>query len=184
MVAFHSKQVHVKRVLITGAESTGKSELAMGLARHYGGIYIPEYAREYVEKLDRPCVYSDVEHIAEWQKKAYQDTRAPGSFVFFDTWLIITRVWFEVVFHKVPSWLDDQIRRASFDLVLLCHTDLPWISDGVRENGGERREWLQERYQELIRLNGWDFYTVDGRGGERLTKAIQLIDKLKHHGES
>ena len=168
----------MKRVLITGAESTGKSELAMGLAHHFGGIYVPEYAREYVEKLGRPCVYSDVEHIAEWQKRAYHDTRAPGSFVFFDTWLIITRVWFEVVFQKVPSWLDEQIRRASFDLVLLCHTDLPWISDGVRENGGERREWLQERYQELIRQNGWKFQSVDGLGGERIKKAIHLINKL------
>ncbi len=167
----------MKRVLITGAESTGKSELAMGLAHHFGGIYVPEYAREYVEKLGRPCVYSDVEHIAEWQKRAYHDTRAPGSFVFFDTWLIITRVWFEVVFQKVPSWLDEQIRRASFDLVLLCHTDLPWISDGVRENGGERREWLQERYQELIRQNGWKFHSVDGLGGERIKKAIHLINK-------
>jgi NadR type nicotinamide-nucleotide adenylyltransferase len=174
----------VKRVLITGAESTGKSELAMGLAHHFGGILVPEYAREYVEKLDRPCLYSDVEHIAEWQKKAYHDQRPHGSLVFFDTWLIITRVWFEVVFQKVPSWLDEQIRQARFDLVLLCHTDLPWISDGIRENGGERREWLQERYQELIRLYGWNFYTVDGLGAERLNKAIQLIEKLKHHGES
>jgi len=174
----------MKRILITGAESTGKSELAMGLAHHYDGIYVPEHAREYVEKLDRPCVYSDVEHIAERQKKAYHNTRAPDSFVFFDTWLIITRVWFEVVFQKVPSWLDDQIQQASFDLVLICQTDLPWISDGIRENGGERREWLQERYQELIRSNGWNFYGVDGLGGERLTKAIELIDKHTHHGQS
>jgi len=169
------------RVLITGAESTGKSELAMGLAKHYQGVHVPEYAREYVEKLDRNCTYSDVEHIARWQLDAYQSTHAPGTYVFFDTWLIITRVWFEVVFQKSPSWVDEQILQASFDLVLLCHTDLPWISDGVRENGGERREMLQEKYQDLIRQAGWNFHTVAGAGEERIARAIHLIDMHKIH---
>jgi NadR type nicotinamide-nucleotide adenylyltransferase len=171
-------------VLITGPESTGKSELAMGLAQHYGGITVPEYAREYVEKLDRPCTYSDVEHIARWQQESYERFILPGTHVFFDTWLIITRVWFEVVFHRVPSWIDEQIAQASFDLVLLCHTDLPWVSDGLRENGGEMRELLQERYRELIRKAGWSYYTVDGIGGERLTNAIRLIDKHMSNDES
>ena len=75
----------MKRVLITGPESTGKSELAMALAQHYGGITVPEYAREYVEKLDGPCSYSDVEHIARWQQDSYNRSISPGTYVFFDT---------------------------------------------------------------------------------------------------
>lgn len=165
----------MRRVLITGAESTGKSELAHALARHYRGIVVPEYAREYVEKLGRPCTYSDVEHIARWQSNSYESTIAPDSYIFFDTWLIITRVWFEVAFRKVPSWIDEEVRKASFDLVLLCHTDLPWISDGVRENGGEMREVLQQRYRELVLEAGWNCCTVEGRGTERVKHAIHLI---------
>lgn len=167
----------MRRVLITGPESTGKSELATGLAQHYGGITVPEYAREYVEKLESPCSYQDVEHIARRQQEAYEFNYPPGTYVFFDTWLIITRVWFEVVFQKVPSWIDEQIAQASFDLVLLCHTDLPWVSDGIRENGGEMREKLQECYRALIKKAGWNCFTVSGVGEERLTNAIRLIDK-------
>ncbi len=167
----------MKRVLITGPESTGKSELTIALTQHYGGITVPEYAREYVEKLKGPCSYSDVEHIARWQQESYANTFLPGTYVFFDTWMIITRVWFEVVFKTVPSWIDEQIREARFDLVLLCHTDLPWVPDGVRENGGDMREVLRERYRALIRSAGWDCYTVDGVGEQRLTNAIRLIDK-------
>jgi len=166
----------MKRVLITGPESTGKSELAVALSQHYDGITVPEYAREYVEKLVGPCSYSDVEHIARWQQKSYRGTRSPGTYVFFDTWLIITRVWFEIVFKTVPSWIDEQISQANFDLVLLCHTDLPWVSDGVRENGGDMRDVLQERYLSLIRGAGWEYFTVSGVGEERLTNAIRLID--------
>ena len=96
--------------------------------------------------------------------------------MFFDTWLIITRVWFEVVFSKVPDWIDKQISQASFDLVLLCDTDLAWVSDGVRENGGAMREVLQERYRAHIQKAGWDYFTVRGVGEERLTNAIRFID--------
>ena len=167
----------MRRVLITGPESTGKSELAVALTQHYAGITVPEYARDYVEKLERPCNYKDVEYIARQQQDAYERSYPPGTYVFFDTWLIITRVWFEVVFQKVPSWIDEQIAHARFDLVLLCHTDLPWVSDGIRENGGEMREKLQDRYRALIRREAWNCSIVSGVGEERLTNAIRLIDK-------
>jgi len=174
----------MRRVLITGPESTGKSELAMALAQHYGGITVPEYAREYVEKLDGPCSYSDVEHIARWQQDSYNRSISSGTDVFFDTWLIITRVWFEVVFSRIPSWIDEQISQARFDLVLLCHTDLPWVSDGIRENGGEMRDVLLERYRTLIREAGWNCYIVSGVGEKRLTNAIRLIDKHMAYDKS
>mgnify|MGYP001819842928 CR=1 FL=1 len=165
------------RVLISGPESTGKSELAIALAKHYGGIAIPEYAREYVEKLEGTCSYSDVEHIARRQEEAYLHSTQHGSCVFFDTWLIVTRVWFEVAYKQVPSWIDEAISQANFDLVLLCHTDLPWVSDGLRENGGKMRDVLQERYRALIQKAGWKCFTVSGMGAERLRNAILLIDK-------
>lgn len=172
------------RVLISGPESTGKSELAIALAEHYGGISIPEYAREYVEKLEGACSYSDVEHIARRQQESYLQGTQHGSYIFFDTWLIITRVWFEVVFKQVPSWIDEEISRADFDLVLLCHTDLPWLSDGMRENGGEMREVLQERYRSLIKKAGWKCFTVSGMGEDRLRNAIRLIDNHTVYDES
>ncbi len=167
----------MKRVLITGAESTGKSELSQALSEHYGGIMVPEYAREYVQNLDRDYSYDDVEHIARWQQKSYEREFPYGSYVFFDTWLIITRVWFEVVFQKVPSWIDQEIGQAGFDLVLLCHTDLPWVADGLRENGGRMRMMLQKRYLELIRGRGWTYGIVKGRGEDRLKNAIQWMDR-------
>lgn len=165
------------RILITGPESTGKSELSQALALHYGGKVIPEYAREYVEKLRRSCTYEDVEHIARWQQNTYIETQRSGAYVFFDTWLIITRVWFDIVFKMVPAWIDEQISQADFDLVLLCQPDLPWISDGIRENGGEMRKVLLKSYEELIRKTGWEYSKVSGLGDDRLKNAKQLIDK-------
>lgn len=174
----------MKRVLITGAESTGKSELSKALSEHYGGVVVPEYAREFVQNLDRNYNYGDVEHIARWQQKSYDQDLPPGSFVFFDTWLIITRVWFEVVFQKIPSWIDQQISQAEFDLVLLCHTDLPWIPDGLRENGGRKRMMLQKRYLELIQSYGWTYGIVRGVGEDRLKNAIHWMERTLNDDKS
>ncbi len=166
----------LKRVLITGPESTGKSELAAALAASYGGEVVPEYARLYIENLGRKYEYQDVEHIANQQVRQYEASRPHAEWVFFDTWLIITRVWFEVVYGTVPGWIDDQIRKTRFDLVLLCDTDIPWVSDPVRENGGERREMLLEKYKIELDRFGLDWELVSGVGEERNRMAINLIN--------
>lgn len=178
------KNIHragpVRRILITGPESTGKSELAAGLVARYGGILVPEYARSYVENLGRPYTFEDVEHIAKHQQSAYQVTEHP--WVFFDTWLLITKVWFEIVFKKVPGWLENAIRSADFELVLLCSTDIPWIPDPVRENGGEMREKLFEIYIDELDRVGLPWALVTGTGRERLDCAIHLINTMVPHG--
>ena len=44
----------IRRIAITGPESTGKSMLAEELAAHYETVWVPEYAREYLEILGKP----------------------------------------------------------------------------------------------------------------------------------
>lgn len=52
------------RIVVTGSESTGKTALAKFLAEKTNNIWVPEYAREYVEHLNRPYQYEDVMQIA------------------------------------------------------------------------------------------------------------------------
>ncbi|MCK5134822.1 MAG: ATP-binding protein [Bacteroidales bacterium] len=167
----------LKRILITGPESTGKSELTGLLAGHYGGDSVSEYARSYIVSLGKPYGYNDVEHIARQQVKEYNESESARNWIFFDTWLIITKVWFECVYGRVPDWVDDRIRQARFDLVLLCAPDIPWIADSVRENGGEKRYELFDKYKfELDRFDlEWEIVT--GMGDERFSRAKQLINR-------
>lgn len=174
----HQARKRNGRILITGAESTGKSELASSLASHYGGKMIPEYAREYMMHLQRPYTWTDVEQIAQHQSSAYEKSLSEQGWVFFDTWLIITKVWFDVVYGKVPGWVEERIRTAAFDLVLLCDTDIPWVPDPVRENGGEKREALMGRYREELKRYGYPYAVVSGSGMQRICHAIQHI---QHH---
>jgi nicotinamide riboside kinase len=177
-----SKPSRGKRILITGPESTGKSELAIALSGNFHGKVIPEYARDYVGSLGRPYTFEDVEHIALHQAGSYEGAEQEKGWVFFDTWLIITKVWFDLVFGRVPDWIDRRIRESAFDLVLVCSTDLPWIPDPVRENGGERREMLLRRYQEELELYGYPWELVSGIGSARMECALRKIFEYLDHG--
>lgn len=172
----------MKRVLVTGPESTGKTELVNYLSERYGGVAVEEYARAYVEGLDRPYTFEDVEHIALQQLSSYGKEYPGKDWVFFDTWLMITRVWFELVYQRVPQWLDDAMREAEFDLVLLCAPDLPWVADSVRENGGEQRERLFERYENELKGFGMDWELVSGKGEARFLLAEKIINRKLGYG--
>jgi len=171
----------MKRILITGPESTGKSELATDLSVHYGGLLVPEYARDYITSLGRAYLLEDVEHIALKQVEEY-NTRTHPDWIFFDTWLIITKVWFEVVYGSFPLWMEEHIRNSKFDLVLLCDTDIPWMADPLRENGGARREELLNTYKKELDYFKLDWELVSGRGDARFQSARQMIEKNMNYG--
>jgi len=168
-----------KIVVVTGAESTGKSTLTEQLAKHFDTLFLPEIARTYIEGLHRKYTFDDVEKIAKLQVETLRNlSTQPAPYVFVDTWLIITKVWFEFVYHEVPAWLIEEIRKTSIDLFLVCDTDLPWIYDPVRENGGENRNILQNLYIKNIIDFGFDYKIVQGTDNERLSNAIKFVEEL------
>ncbi len=165
------------RIAITGPESTGKTTLAMQLSELYNGRYIPEFAREYVEKLPHHYTFDDVEAIAINQLDQYEETKSGSEqLFFFDTWLIITKVWFNWVFGRTPEWLEVKIQECPIDLFLLCRPDLPWEADAVRENGGENRLKLFDQYRNELNHYGFKYVEIGGSGEVRLQSAIDAIN--------
>jgi len=169
----------MRKIIICGPESTGKTKLASHLAGYYGAYWVPEYAREYLESLNRDYTYQDVELIAKKQIKQFQRVDAlDKEFVFFDTGLIITKVWFLEVFGKYPAWIDEELQKYKPSLYLLCYYDLEWKFDPLRENGSdERRAYLFNRYLEEIEKTECNYQIIRGFKQERYKLAIQTIDK-------
>ena len=159
------------KVGIIGPESTGKSTLAAFLANRYDGICVPEYAREYMESRVCACeyTYQDVENIARYQVQQLQDlslSSAEGipnplrnDIIFFDTELIITKVWFLHKYEHCPDFLEQALHDYPMDVYLLCYPDMPWQPDPVRENP-DIREYLFEWYEREIQALGIPYYII------------------------
>lgn len=165
----------MKKIVVIGPESVGKTTLCEILAKNNDAEWVPEYAREYVEKLERVYCYSDVEHIARIQFEQFSQ-KTEKEFLIYDTDLIVTKVWFEHVFHKVPEWMNGAILQEKVDLYLLCKPDLEWIAEPVRENPN-LREYLYDWYLQEIKKTSVPFEEIEGRGEERTITAQQAIDK-------
>jgi nicotinamide riboside kinase len=166
----------IKCIIFTGPESTGKTMLTIELARRYNAPFIPEYAREYVVNLKRPYTYNDVVHIARKQVDQMQEFLAYNSeFLFIDTYLIITKVWFDKVFKKIPDWLDTAIAASKNCLYLLCRPDIPWEPDPIRENGGPMRQVLFDAYEYELKKANLPYAYIEGMGATRIDCAMNQI---------
>ena len=154
------------KVGIIGPEASGKTTLARYLAKRYQGELVEEYARYYVEqKGDRDVSYEEVCTIAchqiEELKTISQQSNTTEKVLFFDTELIVTKVWFEEVFGASPEWLKQALREYPMDVYLLTCPDLPWTQDGARYNGSaEQRIRLFERYEQEIQALDIPYYII------------------------
>ncbi len=169
------------RIVVTGAESTGKSTIAKMLAKKYNGLYIPEYAREYTENLKRPYQETDLINIANKQiQQLTQNYSSEHQVIFFDTGLEITQVWFEEKYNHCPDFIKDTIPNLPIDLYIVCDTDLEWKNDKVRENGGTKREYLLKRYEQILRSNQLFYVKIKGFHKKR-EKYIEMLLNSAYH---
>ena len=160
------------KVAVIGPESTGKSTLARYLAKRYHGIYISERARTYVEQKGSTDVSWDElcglarEQIAEMRSLNEAVFERNGlstlsKVVFFDTELIVTKVWFDYAFGAVPEWLEQALRAYPMDVYLLTYPDLPWVPDPARYNGSDEiRMELFRRYEAEIQALDIPYYII------------------------
>ena len=164
------------RIILTGPESTGKTTLTIQLAEKFKADYIEEHARGYTEKLNRPYIYDDVLSIATKQVELMNAcSNNSGTLLFVDTYLIITKIWFVRVYKRYPEWIDTEIEKTRNDLYLLCYPDIPWVQDGVRENGGIMRDVLFHDYENELKKAKLNFSVIRGEETERFENAYKAV---------
>lgn len=153
------------KVGIIGPESTGKSTLSEYLANRYAGLLVPEYARVYLEERARECggayayTRDDVLNIAEQQVQQLSDLSDRNGIAFFDTELIITKVWLLHKYGECPAFVEEALQKYPMDVYLLCYPDLEWEYDPVRENP-TIREYLFDWYEREIQALNIPYYII------------------------
>lgn len=168
-----------KKIAITGPESTGKSWLTEKLANYYQTIWVPEFAREYLEKYGLKYSIDDLEKIAEGQlNNTLHAEKGSSKIIFCDTELVVLKIWSEVVFNKCPAFIVEMLSQQQFDLYLLCYPDLLWEFHPMRENP-DNREYLFSLYEKELKRYNFNYRIVKGSGDERLQNAITFVEEIR-----
>ena len=170
----------IKRIAITGPESTGKSMLAEKLAEEFKTTWVPEYARQFLDEIDHLYTYQDILTIAKEQfHKINDDFKGSNQYVFFDTELLVTKIWCDFKYGKCHPWILETLDKQVVDLYLLTDVDLPWQPDPLREHPDKRNQ-LFELYKTELEKRNWPFEIISGFGEDRILNAIRAIRKWFH----
>ena len=167
------------KIVIIGPESTGKSTLSRELAAHFNAPWVPEYAREYIDQLDRPYTFDDLLAIAKGQVKLEDEMAAEAEDkLFCDTDLRVIKVWSEHRYKQTHEWIKQQIQTREYSLYLLTAIDIPWAEDPQREHADPAmREYFMQVYENEMRASGVPWKKISGTEEKRFKTAINCVEK-------
>lgn len=178
----------LKKIVIIGPESTGKSTLCQQLSAHYKTDWIKEYAREYLLANGTDYSFKNLLDVAKGQiikeDSGVQDLinntdLIDLKLIFIDTDMYVMKVWCEFVFDKCHHWILNTIAERKYDLYLLCNVDLPWVKDELREYPDlANREKLYHHYKDIMVNQQVPWIDINGNYEERLRKAIDGVNKF------
>ncbi len=179
----------IKKFVIIGPESTGKTTLCNKLAAHFKTLWVPEYAREYLLKNGTDYSFDDLLTVAKGQIKLEEcsldklKTKSHSLLnnrqtpvLFIDTDMYVMKVWCEYVFNRCHNWVLNRIAERQYTGYILCGTDIDWVKDELREYPDLNvREKLYYYYKDLLVNQNLPWVDIKGNYGERLEKAIKFI---------
>ncbi|MCF7568441.1 DUF4301 family protein [Sabulilitoribacter arenilitoris] len=171
------------KVVLFGPESTGKTTLSKQLAKHYNTVWVPEYAREYLQNKwnaeQKTCQPKDLLPIAEGQMKLENElVKKANSVLICDTDLLETKVYSEAYYlGTCDPILQKFALENTYDLYFLTYIDTPWEADDLRDKPNERSRMFKA-FETALKKHNKPYVLLKGNKIERLEMAINHIDKL------
>lgn len=173
----------LKKVVLFGPESTGKTTLAKDLAKHFNTEWVPEFSRGYLQKKwneeRKICGREDMLPIAYGQM-ALENSKAKSAseLLICDTNLLESVVYSQIYFNGYchPSLLKHAL-KAHYDLYLLTYIDIPWVKDDLRDRP-ELRDFMYARFRKALDDHNLPYKIIRGEGQERLDLAIRTVENL------
>lgn len=166
------------KIAIVGPESTGKSTMSAYLAKHYNTVWVPEFAREYCEKLTTPPTWQDEINMFYGQLTLEKElSPQANNLLICDTTFITVKIWSDYTFGKSPQEVIDKLPVHPYDLYLLLNIDLPWEEDPLRDFPHKRDHFMDVWHTELAALNA-NYTLISGTGPGRYQSATAAIDKF------
>lgn len=173
----------VKKIVLVGTESCGKSTLTRNLAKIYNTTYVSEFGRTLCEELggcDGILVSEDYQKIAYGHKmEEFMAIEQANKLAFIDTEAIVTQYYSNLYNDEHQQVLDEMAKLQDYDLWLFLEPDVKWVDDGLRVHGEETvRDQNNHHLKALLKKHTIEYHVLSGSYENRLTGAMKLVDKL------
>lgn len=170
----------LERIAVFGAESTGKSTLAVALGRRFSAPVVPEFVRGFWDLHQGRIVAEDLDAIARGQRDSEDAAVARADrLVICDTELLTNVLWADLLFPgQCPAWVREaaEARSRQYALYLLCDTDIPFAPDPQRcfpDPAG--RAMCRNLWQETLASRGLPYVELRGDPVAREAAAVAAI---------
>ena len=174
----------MKRIVITGAECTGKSTLAKALSGYYGEPWTPEYVRSYVEGIERALTAQDLPKIFAGQM-ANEDAhlRKANRCIFHDTNLLSSILYANHYFGSSDEIANERFLERDYSLYLLCSPeDIDWQADPGQRDSPQARTELQAKFKESLKRLHLPYLELTGDTTARFGEAVVAVDAVLKAG--
>ena len=166
-----------KNIVITGAESSGKTTLFKELKSLTGFSFLPEFSRSYINQINRPYDYNDILEIAKLYEKELEIASKNELSIISDTDLLTLLIWCEYKYDKCHSFIKESLTKNPPDFYLLCSPNIPWEFDSQRENPNNRVELFNIHLKKIMEL-GIDFEIIEGNSSKRLIQTKNILQNI------
>ncbi len=183
------------KIVFFGAESSGKTTLALQIAKYFSAFYCPEYVREYLtlrnlspDRKNIVSVYADIEPMAVGQialenslENSYQNNLTEGEkkILVYDTNIETNYIYSLYYFQKVPEILQQFVGQKQYDFYFLLYPNTPWVADGLRDSPENRAE-MHQLFKDYLQTHQRNFVEINGDLANRFTEVCQIISTLLH----
>lgn len=171
-----------KRVVVVGAESTGTTTLASGLARALGTEWVPEYGREYSERKQEAG--DDIWRSGEFLEIARMQTRMEDQaarqanrILICDTNAFATCLWHRRYMGFDHAPLEEFAKGCRTDFYLLTGDEIPFVQDGLRDGEHVRHE-MHQWFETALARQHVPWVCIRGPAEERLNSSMKAIQEL------
>ena len=168
-------------IALVGGECTGKSTLGLALGDVLPAAIVPEALRAFTDAHGRAPKPDEQVEIVMAQQEAEADVIAETalSWVVCDPATLMTAVYSQIYFG------DDALVAAAivhaeltYDAIVWCDRDLPWMPDPGQRDGAEWREHAHEVLAQVLPRIDVPIFVASGSESERLAGAREFLAQI------
>ena len=174
------KRTKITQLVFTGPECTGKTTLSKLTSEKFNFPLVTEFARTYLNNLNRSYNYNDLVTIAKGQinlENQADNQRKSQKFIVCDTNLQVIKLWSQIKYSRCDPFIIKNEKSNAF--YFLCYPDFAWEEDPQRENPNNRIEIFKLYEKDLIK-NNREFLILTGDIKQRLSKISKTINALNY----